>query len=133
MPISRVRRATATDIRAYRPAAEKTIATSRMLPNTTLPTTCGTCRCATSSSRVTMSRSCSPASICRARAATRGARGAASPRDAHGDHHGIELRRGGCAIDVLSTVGVHPGMGDHADDLVPGPRLALTAPRERAD
>lgn len=58
------------------------------------------------------------------------------PRDAHSDYDRIELRRGGCVIDVrrLTPIGgERPQIGDHADDLVPGPRLALAASLERAN
>ena len=58
------------------------------------------------------------------------------PRDAHGDHDRIELRRGGRTIEVRRPTPIgrdRPQIGDHADDLVPGPRLALAAPLERSD
>ena len=59
------------------------------------------------------------------------------PRDAHSDHDRIDLRRGGCAIDVRRPTPIggeqRPQIGDHADDLVPGSRLALAASLERAD
>ena len=58
------------------------------------------------------------------------------PRDAHRDHDRIELRRRGRAIDVRRPTPIgrdRPQIGDHADDLVPGPQLALAASLERAN
>ena len=57
-------------------------------------------------------------------------------RDAHGDHDRIDFRRGACAIEVRRPTpigGERPQIGDHADDLVPGPQLALAASLDRAN
>ena len=60
-------------------------------------------------------------------------------RDAHRDHDRIELRRRARAIDVRRPIPIgrdRPQIRDHADDLVPRPRLAPPAvapPLEHAD
>jgi hypothetical protein len=136
MPISRVRRATATAMSAYRPAAEKTSAPSRMMPKTAVPTIMGVCRCAMISSSVITSRSCKPGIDLPHEGghARRERRGVA--RDTHGDDDGIELRHGHRAVHVLRLAavgGIHAHVADDADDLVPRPRLAVaTARRQRA-
>ena len=128
IPISRVRRATATAMSAYRPAAEKTTAPTRMLPKTMVPTIIGEC-CSGDDrlegddvpelqARIDLPRQGGDA----------GRKRRGVPRDAHGDHDGIELRRGGCAIDgrrlstAVAAAGLSSEIGDHADDLVPGSR-----------
>ena len=58
------------------------------------------------------------------------------PRDAHGDHERIDLGHGRRTIEVRCPTpigGERPQIGDHADDLLPGARLALAAPLERSD
>jgi hypothetical protein len=57
-------------------------------------------------------------------------------RSAHGDHDRIELRRGGCAIDIRRPTpisGERPQIGDHADGFVPGAQLARATSPERTN
>ena len=99
MPISRVRRATATAMSAYRPAAEKTTAPTRMLPKTTLPNDLRfllLCDDLVEGGDVPELQACIDLSR---KGGDAGRKRRCVPRDAHGDHDGIELRRGRCAID----------------------------------